>query len=90
MALLASRTVQPVVADLSQALGQDMLEKTLYELCDREPHVFDLLGAIVPVAKGYPAVLEAFQAGLGDGAFALVPSPPFPFIGSQRRAMPAE
>ena len=30
------------------------------------------------------------QAGLGDGAFALVPSPPFPFIGSQRRAMPAE
>jgi len=30
------------------------------------------------------------QAGLGDGAFALVPSPPFPFIGGQRRAMPAE
>ena len=29
------------------------------------------------------------QAGLGDGAYALVPSPPFPFIG-QRRAMPAE
>lgn len=30
------------------------------------------------------------QAGLGDGAFALVASPPFPFIGGQRRAMTAE
>jgi hypothetical protein len=29
------------------------------------------------------------QAGLGDGAYALVPSPPFPIIGN-RRAVPAE
>ena len=36
------------------------------------------------------AVALLVQAGLGDGAYALVPSPPFPFIGRQGRAMPAE
>ena len=36
------------------------------------------------------AVALIVQAGLGDGAFALVRSPAFPFIGSHHRAMPAE
>jgi putative oxidoreductase len=36
------------------------------------------------------AVALIVQAGLGDGAYALIPSPAFPFIGSRHRAMPAE
>jgi putative oxidoreductase len=53
----------------------------------RKGFFFTGAGAELPVLW---AVGLLVQAGLGDGAFALVPSPPFPFIGNQRRAMPAE
>jgi putative oxidoreductase len=36
------------------------------------------------------AIALIVQAGLGDGAYALIPSPAFPFMGNQRRPMPAE
>jgi putative oxidoreductase len=36
------------------------------------------------------AVALLVQAGLGDGALALVRSPAFPFIGTHHRTMPAE
>jgi putative oxidoreductase len=53
----------------------------------RKGFFFTGAGAELPVLW---AVGLLVQAGLGDGAFALVPSPPFPFIGGQRRTMPAE
>jgi len=48
---------------------------------------FTAAGAELPTLW---AVALIAQAGLGDGAYALVRSPAFPFIGGQRRAMPAE
>lgn len=62
MALATGGTVQAVVADFRQALGQDMLEKAFYELRNRKPGPLDLLGAVVPVAKGDMARFQAFQA----------------------------
>ena len=53
----------------------------------RKGFFFTGAGAELPVLW---AVALIVQAGLGDGAFALVPSPAFPFIGSSHRAMPAE
>ena len=53
----------------------------------RKGFFFTGAGAELPVLW---AVALLVQAGLGDGAYALVPSPPFPFIGRQGRAMPAE
>jgi putative oxidoreductase len=53
----------------------------------RKGFFFTAAGAELPTLW---AVALIVQAGLGDGAFALVPSPPFPFLGRQGRAMPAE
>ena len=53
----------------------------------RKGFFFTAAGAELPVLW---AVALLVQAGLGDGAFALVRSPAFPFIGTQHRAMPAE
>ena len=53
----------------------------------RKGFFFTAAGAELPVLW---AVALIVQAGIGDGAFALVPSPAFPFIGKQRRPMPAE
>jgi putative oxidoreductase len=53
----------------------------------RKGFYFTAAGAELPTLW---AVALIVQAGLGDGAFALVPSPPFPFLGRQGRAMPAE
>ena len=53
----------------------------------RKGFFFTAAGSELPILW---AVALLVQAGLGDGAFALVPSPPFPFIGRQGRAMPAE
>jgi len=47
---------------------------------------FTVAGAELPILW---AVALLAQAGLGDGAYALVPSPAFPLI-SNRRAVPAE
>jgi len=48
---------------------------------------FTVSGAEMPILW---AIALIVQAGIGDGAYALVPSPKFPFIGGERRAMPAE
>lgn len=53
----------------------------------RKGFFFTIAGAEMPILW---SVALLAQAGLGDGAYALVPSPAFPFIGSQRRAVPAE
>jgi putative oxidoreductase len=53
----------------------------------RKGFFFTAAGAELPVLW---AVALIVQAGIGDGAYALVPSPAFPFIGKQRRPMPAE
>jgi putative oxidoreductase len=53
----------------------------------RKGFFFTGAGAELPVLW---AIALIVQAGIGDGAFALVPSPAFPFIGSRQRAMPAE
>ena len=67
MAVATSGAIQAVVADFSQAPGQNMLEKALHELCQGKPESLDLLSAIVPIAKGNLAVLQIFQARLSDG-----------------------
>jgi len=48
---------------------------------------FTAAGAEMPVLC---AIALIVQARIGDGAYALIPSPKFPFIGGQRRAMQAE
>ena len=53
----------------------------------RKGFFFTGAGAEMPILW---AVALLAQAGLGDGAYALVPSPAFPFIGSRARAVPAE
>jgi putative oxidoreductase len=53
----------------------------------RKGFFFTASGAELPVLW---AIALIVQAGLGDGAYALVPSPAFPFIGNRHRAMPAE
>jgi putative oxidoreductase len=53
----------------------------------RKGFFFVYAGAELPTLW---AIALIVQAGLGDGAYALIPSPAFPFIGSQRRTMPAE
>jgi putative oxidoreductase len=52
----------------------------------RKGYWFTVGGAELPTLWALGLIV---MAGLGDGAYALVPSPPFPFIG-QRRAMPAQ
>ena len=47
---------------------------------------FTVAGAELPILW---AIALLVQAGLGDGAYALIPSPAFPLIGN-RRAVPAE
>jgi putative oxidoreductase len=53
----------------------------------RKGFFFTAAGAELPVLW---AVALLVQAGIGDGAYALVPSPAFPFIGNRQRTMPAE
>ena len=53
----------------------------------RKGFFFTAAGAELPTLW---AIALIVQAGLGDGAYALVPSPAFPFMGRQRGAMPAE
>jgi len=62
LTLATGGTIQAVVADFRQALGQDVLEKAFYKLGHRKPGPLDLLGAVVPVAKGNVALFQAFQA----------------------------
>lgn len=52
----------------------------------RKGYWFTVGGAELPVLWALGLIV---QAGIGDGAYALVPSPAFPFVGA-RRAMPAE
>ena len=52
----------------------------------RKGYFFTAAGAELPTLWSIGLIV---QAGLGDGAYALVPSPPFPFIGRKGRAMPA-
>ena len=52
----------------------------------RKGYWFTIGGAELPTLWALGLIV---LAGLGDGAFALLPSPPFPFV-DKRRAMPAE
>jgi putative oxidoreductase len=53
----------------------------------RKGYFFTDAGAELPTLWAIGLIV---LAGLGDGAYALVPSPPFPFIHSKHRPMPAE
>lgn len=66
MTVATSGAVQSVVPNFSQAAGQNVLEEPFDKLPHREPDPFDLLGSVVPIAKGDLALLQAFQARVGD------------------------
>lgn len=53
----------------------------------RKGFFFVFAGAEFPTLWGIGLIT---LAALGDGAYALVPSPPFPIIGGKQRAVPAE
>jgi len=53
----------------------------------RKGFFFTVSGAEFPLLW---TVALLVQAGIGDGAYALAPSPRFPFLGGRHRAVPAE
>ncbi len=63
----AGSAIQSVVPDFGQAAGQDVLEEAFDKLRRRNPYPFDLLGSVVPIAKGYLAFLQTLQAGVAYG-----------------------
>jgi len=58
---------ETVVADLGEAAGKDVLEEAGDEVLDEESHAAALVGSGVGVAESDPAVLEAFDAVVGEG-----------------------
>lgn len=63
----ARGTEEAIVADLGRALGQNVLEKSVDKLGGGKPNVADFLGLVVTVAESHDAVVEGFQAAIGDG-----------------------
>jgi hypothetical protein len=49
------------MADLGEAFRQNVLNESLHKIGHRQSDALDLLGAVVPVAKGDVAILQAFQ-----------------------------
>jgi hypothetical protein len=60
-------TEEPIAADLLKALGEDMLEKTCDEGLDGESEAPGLVCARADVAEGDTAVIEGFDAVVGEG-----------------------
>src|SRR5213079_648000 len=65
--LARSGAGQSVVTDLGQASGQDMLQEPLDKLCCGKLEPFELLAAIVAIAKGDLSLFQRFQPGVTDG-----------------------
>ena len=57
---------EAVVADLGEAAWKDVLEETGDEVLNEERHAAGLVGSGVGVGEGDPAVLEAFDAVVGE------------------------
>ena len=55
------------IADLDEALGQNMLEKAVDELFGREGTERDLAGSGRAIAKGNLVVFEFYKAAVADG-----------------------
>ena len=66
-ALAGGGAKEAVVADLGESAGKDVLEEAGDEVLDRERHAAGLVGSGVGVAESDPAVLEAFDAVVGEG-----------------------
>lgn len=62
----ASGTQKAVVADFRGALGQDVLKKAVDKLGGGKLDVADLLGFVVTVVERNDAVVDGFQAAIGD------------------------
>lgn len=60
------RAEEPVAADLLEALGEDMLEEARDEGVDGQGEVPGLVGAGADVAEGDLAVVEGFDAVVGE------------------------
>jgi len=58
---------EAVVADLGEAPGEDVLEEAGDEVVNGKGDAAGLAGTGVGVAEGDPAVLEAFDAVVGQG-----------------------
>ena len=58
---------EPVVADLGESLGQDMLEEAADELVGVESGPFPLAGAGFAATEGDLPVLELFDPAVGEG-----------------------
>ena len=60
------RAEEAVVANFGGAAGQDVLNKPLDELDAGKGEVASLMSAIVGVAKTNQALLDGFDAAVGD------------------------
>ena len=63
----AGRTEDAVVADFRGALGQNVLKKPVNELGCGKLDVANLLSLVVAITETNNAVVERFQAAVGDG-----------------------
>ena len=63
----AGRTEDAVVTDFGSAFGQDVLKKPVNEVRGGKHDVADALSFVVAVAETDDAVVEGFQAAVGNG-----------------------
>jgi hypothetical protein len=56
--LLLSGAPESVAADFNKAFGQDVLEEAGDEVLGREGYVTQVLGPVIPIAKGNLGVVE--------------------------------
>lgn len=58
--------MKPIVADLNEALGQDMLQEALQERENGQGHPGGLAGVGFSVAEGYGGVIVLEDGGVGE------------------------
>lgn len=63
----AGRTEDAVVTDFGSAFGQDVLKKSVNEVRGGKHDVANALSLVVAVAETDDAVVERFQAAVGNG-----------------------
>ena len=61
------RAEDSVVADFGGAPGKNVLEKASDELDPRQRDALHLLGTVIAIAETDHAVVDGFQAAVGDG-----------------------
>ena len=63
----AGRAIQPLVADLHEAVWQDVLEQACDEILIADGAALGLSGLVVTVAKGHLPIFVALEAAVDDG-----------------------